>query len=204
MLFSDSFLTVAQPAKAIYRDKGSKFYAFCYPLRSELLIKEHLLLLKKEHPSATHHCYAWRLGPDKQAFRINDDGEPSGTAGKPIYGQIQANDLTDVLIVVVRYFGGTQLGVPGLIYAYKTAAAEVIALAGISEEFITFEYRVEFGMEDMSGVMRLLKEVEAKIISTSYREINIIVFQVKKHNSEKLEQRAKELYRIKLEFTSLV
>lgn len=160
--------------------------------------------LKKQHPSATHHCYAWRLGPDKQAFRVNDDGEPSGTAGKPIFGQIQANDLTNVLIVAVRYFGGTQLGVPGLIHAYKTAAAEVIALAGISEEFITFEYRVEFGMEDLSGVMRLLKEVEAKIISTSYREINIIVFQVKKQNSEKLEQRAIELYRIKLEFTSLV
>ncbi|MDI1356250.1 MAG: YigZ family protein [bacterium] len=204
MLFSDSFFTVSKQAEVLFKDRGSKFYAFCYRLRSESEIKEKLLELKKQHPSATHQCYAWRLGPDKQAFRVNDDGEPSGTAGKPIFGQIQAHNLSNVLIVVVRYFGGTQLGVPGLIHAYRTAAAEAIALAGIEEEFILFEYRAEFGMDDTSSVMRLLKELDAKIISNNYHENNILVFHVKKQNSDTLEERMKELYRVKLKFITLV
>lgn len=204
MLFSDSFLTVSKPAEVLFKDRGSKFYAFCFCVRTEAEIKERLLELAKQHPSATHHCYAWRLGPDKQAFRVNDDGEPSGTAGKPIFGQIQSHDLTNVLIVVVRYFGGTQLGVPGLIHAYKTAASEAIDLAGIEEEFITFEYLAEFGMDDMSPVMRLLKELDAKIISTSYEENNILVFQIKKQQADRLEERIRELYRVKLKFITLV
>lgn len=204
MLFSDSYFTVAAPAEGIYKDRGSKFLGFIFPVFSEAEIKQHLQDLRKEHPSARHHCYAWRLGADKNAYRANDDGEPNNSAGKPILAQIQSNDLTNVLIVVVRYFGGTLLGVSGLINAYKLAAADAIANAQIEERFILFEYKVEFNTEDTSPVMRALKENEAEILSNAYDEKNSIVFRVKKQHSEKLEQRFKELYTTKLEFLNLI
>src|SRR5690606_3050632 len=147
MLFSDSFLTINAAAKALFKDRGSKFFAFAFPVKSEQEIKVHLQEIKKLHPSATHHCYAWRLGADKLNFRTNDDGEPNNSAGKPIFSLIQSNDLTNVLIVVVRYFGGTMLGVPGLINAYKSAAALAIDNTIIMEQFIMFQYRISFGME---------------------------------------------------------
>ncbi len=122
----DSYLTIEKNTEGLFKDKGSKFLAFAYPVEEEEEIKEYIQALKKEHYSARHHCYAWRLGAEKTHFRANDDGEPSSTAGKPILGQIQKNDLTNILIVVVRYFGGTLLGVSGLINAYRGAAADVI------------------------------------------------------------------------------
>ncbi|MBX3164285.1 MAG: YigZ family protein [Bacteroidetes bacterium] len=204
MLFSDSYFTVSKPAEGIYKDRGSKFLGFIFPVFSETEIKQHLQDLRKEHPSARHHCYAWRLGADKNAYRANDDGEPNNSAGKPILAQIQSNDLTNVLIVVVRYFGGTLLGVSGLINAYKLAAADAIANANIEERFILFEYNIEFNTEDTSPVMRALKENEAEILSNAYDEKNNIVFRVKKQHSEKLEQRFKELYTTKLEFLNLI
>jgi uncharacterized YigZ family protein len=178
----------------LYKDSHCLVFSFGY--FSE--IKNQLLQLKKEHPNANHHCYAWRLGADKQAFRANDDGEPSHTAGKPILGQIQANDLTNVLIVVVRYFGGTLLGVGGLISAYKSAAAEVIAISEIFERFILFEYRIEFNEESINPVMRILKENGAKISSHAYETNNLIIFQIKKQNSGKLEKDFADLYTSKL------
>ena len=204
MLFSDSYFTVTKPAEALFKDRGSKFLGFIFHVRSETDIKACLAALKKEHPSANHHCYAWRLGADKAAYRANDDGEPSNSAGKPILAQIQSNDLTNVLIVVVRYFGGTLLGVSGLINAYKNAAAEVILNTVIEEQFILFEYKITFGFNDISPVMRVLKENEAKIISTVYEEKNTIIFRIKKQNSEKLETKFHELYETKLEFISMV
>ncbi len=204
MLFSDSYFTIKQPAEGILRDRGSKFLAYAFPVKSELEVKTCLLSVKKEHPSATHHCYAWRLGADKAAFRANDDGEPSNSAGKPILSQILAKDLTNVLVVVVRYFGGTLLGVNGLINAYKSAAEEALNHSEIEEQFILFEYRIEFDFDAMSPVMRILKEFETKMISNSYDEKNAIVFQVKKQHSEKLEEKFKELYTTKLEFLNLV
>ena len=176
MLFADSYLTVKSKHEVLFKERGSKFLAFIFPVKSEEEIKNHLIALKKEHPNANHHCYAWRLGADKLAYRANDDGEPSNTAGKPILGQIQSNDLTNVLIVVVRYFGGTLLGVGGLISAYKTAAAEVIAAAEIFENFILFEYSVEFNEENINLVMRVLKDCGAKISSHTYENNNLIVF----------------------------
>lgn len=204
MLFSDSYFTIKQPSEGILRDRGSKFLAYAFPVKSELEVKACLLNVKKEHPSATHHCYAWRLGADKAAFRANDDGEPSNSAGKPILSQILAKDLTNVLVVVVRYFGGTLLGVNGLINAYKSAAEEALNHSEIEEQFILFEYRIEFDFDAMSPVMRILKEFETKMISNSYDEKNAIVFQVKKQHSEKLEEKFKELYTTKLEFLNLV
>jgi uncharacterized YigZ family protein len=204
MLFSDSYYTIEKDAEGIFKDRGSKFLAFAFPVSGENEIKTHLSALKKEHPSARHHCYAWRLGADKQAFRANDDGEPSNTGGKPILGQIQANDLTDVLIVVVRYFGGTLLGVSGLINAYKNAAADAIINCRIEEKFILFEFKIEFSFDDMNPVMKTLKDNECKIISQNYEEVNSILFQVKKSNSEKLESGFASLYKTKLTYIKTI
>lgn len=204
MLFSDSYITITGPAQGVFKDRGSKFLAFAWPVKTEAEIKEHILVLKKEHVSASHFCFAWRLGADKLAWRVNDDGEPSNTAGKPIFSQIQAKDLTDILIVVVRYFGGTLLGVNGLINAYKNAAEDVLKNAATKEKYILYEYRVEFDFETLGAVMRLLKEYEAKIISNSYEEKNILVFQMKKGYADNMEARCKELYTTKLEFVRIV
>jgi uncharacterized YigZ family protein len=204
MLFSDSFYTIKLPAEGLLRDRGSKFLAYAYPVKTESEIKDRLQALKKEHPSASHHCYAWRLGADKLAYRANDDGEPSNTAGKPILSQIQSKDLTNVLIVVIRYFGGTLLGVNGLINAYKSAAEDALAKSEIVEQFIFYRYKVEFDFDAMSAVMRVLKEFETKMLSNSYDTMNTIVFEVKKQHSEKLEEKFKELYTTKLEFINMV
>jgi len=204
MLFSDSFLTVNKPAESLFKDRGSKFFAFIFPVKSEQEIKLQLNEIKKLHPSATHHCYAWRLGADKLSFRINDDGEPNNSAGKPIFSQILSKDLTNVLIVVVRYFGGTMLGVPGLINAYKSAAALALVQTEIVEQFIMFQYRISFGMEDMNAVMRLLKDLETKIISNNYEAENQIDFLIKKQHNESLMDKISELYRVKLTFTNQI
>ena len=204
MLFSDSYYTIKFPHQALIKDRGSKFIGFVFPVVNESEIKNHLLQLRKEHPNANHHCYAWRLGADKSAFRFNDDGEPSNTAGKPIYGQIQAKDLTNVLLVVVRYFGGTLLGVGGLINAYKTAAAEAINGAIILEKFILFEYRIEFDEDVINHVMRILKINEAKIISHTYENQNSVVFQIKKQNAVNLEKDFADLYTTKLNYLKIV
>ncbi|WP_372776019.1 YigZ family protein [Mangrovibacterium sp.] len=155
---SDSYLTIASPAEGLFKDKGSKFIAFAYPVETEEEIKEHIQNLKKEHYSARHHCYAWRLGADKLAFRANDDGEPSSTAGKPILGQIQRLDLTNVLIVVVRYFGGTLLGVSGLINAYREAAIAALEQAEIVEQLVETQFWVEFDYLNMNSVMKIFKD----------------------------------------------
>jgi len=200
MLFSDSYFTITKPAQGIYRDKGSKFHSYAYPVQSEAEIKEKLQELKKEHPSARHHCYAWRLGVDGAAYRANDDGEPSGTAGKPILNQLQSSQLTNVLIVVVRYFGGTLLGVTGLIQAYKLAAADAIINSDIAEKFVLFEYALHFEAEDTGPVMKLLNEEEAKIIGTGYDKENTITFLIKKNRSESFEEKTKALYKTKLKY----
>jgi len=204
MLFSDSYLTISENAEELYKEKGSKFVAYAFYVSSESEIKEKLLQLRKEHPSASHHCYAWRLGADKLAYRANDDGEPSHTAGKPILMQIQSNDLTNILIVVVRYFGGTLLGVGGLIHAYKQATINVLQKTERLKRFILFEYEVEFDFDSMSAMMRILRDVEANVISAKYQEKNVVTFGVKKQHAEKLEERFKDLYTTKLRFLKMV
>jgi uncharacterized YigZ family protein len=154
----DTYKTISRPAEGLFKDKGSKFISFAYPVSSEEEIREIILSLKKEHHSARHHCYAWRLGQDKLNFRANDDGEPSSTAGKPILGQIQSHNLTNILIVVVRYFGGTLLGVSGLINAYKNAALDVIIQAEVVEKIIEQNLLIEFGYGVMNDVMKVFKE----------------------------------------------
>jgi uncharacterized YigZ family protein len=204
MLFSDSYLTIQTSAQSIFRDRGSKFLGYAFPVKSEAEIKEHLSHLKKEHPQANHHCYAWRLGADKQRYRANDDGEPSGSAGKPIYGQIQSLDLSNVLVVVVRYFGGTLLGVPGLINAYKQCAADTLAQAQLVEAYICFRYTIQFPPENTSEVMRLLKQLDCKIEEHSYTEEQIVTFIVKKRDEDSLLSTQKTLFKTKLTFIEMV
>jgi uncharacterized YigZ family protein len=150
--------TLEKPAVAEFKDKGSKFIAYSYPVEKQEDFKSRLAALKKEHPKASHHCFAYRLGTDGNNFRLSDDGEPSGTAGKPIMGQIDSKQLTNVLVVVVRYFGGTLLGVPGLINAYKTATALVLQLSPVVQKQVEADYLVQFDYTQMNEVMMILKQ----------------------------------------------
>lgn len=200
MLFSDTFLTIEKPAEAIFKDKGSKFLTFAYPVDNDQQIKEILNQLKKEHHTANHHCYAYRLGADKMNFRANDDGEPNNTAGKPILGQIQSNDLTNILIVVVRYFGGTLLGVSGLINAYKNSAADVIKASTIIEKQILFNYTIQFYFEHLNDVMKLLKQLDCKITNQQFDNNCEISFSIRKANSEQCEEKLKKIEGLKLEY----
>jgi uncharacterized YigZ family protein len=168
MELKDTYKTIEHPAMGLFKDKGSKFIAYVYPVQSEETIKEHVQALKKEHFSARHHCFAWRLGPTGEHYRANDDGEPSGTAGRPILGQLQSNELTNILIVVVRYFGGTLLGVSGLINAYKLAATDVISNAIVVERIIEKPIRLTFEYPIQNQVMRVLKDEQLEIVSSRY------------------------------------
>ena len=161
-MFDDTYKTIAAPSEGLYKEKGSKFLAFAYPVRTLDEVKAHLEQLRKDYFDARHHCYAYILGPRKDAFRANDDGEPSGTGGRPIHGQLLSADLTDTLVVVVRYFGGILLGASGLANAYKTAARDAIDHATIIEKTIDARYRLQFEYVTMNDVMRILKDFDLK------------------------------------------
>ncbi|WP_426588021.1 IMPACT family protein [Mucilaginibacter sp. R-33] len=158
MLFDDTYKTIENPAEGVFRDRGSKFLAYAYPISSENDIKAIVARLKSEHPKANHHCWAMRLTIDRSVFRVNDDGEPSGTAGRPILNTLLSKDLTNLLVVVVRYFGGTLLGVPGLINAYKAATEEALNQAVIISKTVNDVYTVSFNYLQMNDVMRIIKE----------------------------------------------
>ena len=157
-MFDDTYRPIKGPAEGLYKEKGSKFLAFAFPVRSTDEVKQYLEALRKEYFDARHHCYAYILGPTKDVYRVNDDGEPSGTGGRPIHGQLLSADLTDTLIVVVRYFGGVLLGASGLANAYKTAARDAIEHAEIVEKTIDVRYRLQFEYVLMNDVMRIVKE----------------------------------------------
>ena len=182
----DSYRTIAAPVETALRERSSKFLACAWPVTSEEEIKGHLDSLRKKYYDATHHCYAWRLGPGGEQYRANDDGEPSGTAGKPILGQILSNDLTYCLIVVVRYFGGTKLGVPGLIAAYRDSAAEAIAAARIVEKTVDVTADIEFPYEVLNGVMRVVKEHEPWVHSQDFDSVCRMRLSIRRGRSEAL------------------
>lgn len=163
MLFDDSYKTIAQPVEGFFRDRGSKFLAFAFPIKNEEEAKIHLQTLRELHPKANHHCYAYRLGLDRNQYRANDDGEPAGSAGKPILNTLYAYDLTNLLIVVVRYFGGTLLGVPGLINAYKTAADEALSQAQVLTQHLRDVYTLTYPYEQMNEVMKVVKQFDLPI-----------------------------------------
>lgn len=176
---SDSIYTVNEISTGLYKDKGSKFIAVVAPVATESEIKEKIEDIKKQYHDARHHCYAYALGKNHDIYRINDDGEPSGTAGRPIYGQIQSFNLTNVLIVVVRYFGGTKLGVRGLINAYKGAAKDAVDNNTIVEKFLVSKYRVCFEYPEMNNVMRIIKEYNLEQFNHDFSESCSLDFAVR-------------------------
>jgi uncharacterized YigZ family protein len=185
-MFDDTYKTILHPSEGVYKDKGSKFIALVFPVKKEEEIKTHLAETRKKFFDARHHCYAWALGPARDAYRTNDDGEPSGTAGKPIYGQILSHELTDILIIVVRYFGGVKLGVRGLIDAYKSAAADALSNNEIIIKLIMETYEVEFEYPLMNVVMKLLKDQEAELLHHDHQLNCKIRFALRRNNSQRL------------------
>lgn len=168
MLFDDTYRTIEKPAEGLFRDRGSKFLAFAYPVNNETDLKSNLVQLRSEHPKANHHCWAMRLTPDRSVFRLNDDGEPSGTAGRPILNTLLSHDLTNLAVVVVRYFGGTLLGVPGLINAYKIATEEALKQSVIVQKTINDVYTIEFDYLQMNDVMRIIKDDNLTILEQAF------------------------------------
>lgn len=200
MLFEDTYLTIKEPSEGLFKDRGSKFLGFAFPVGSEEQIKKHIAELRKQHPGANHHCYAFRLGADKQSYRANDDGEPSNTAGKPILGQIQSKDLTNILIVVVRYFGGTLLGVSGLINAYKLAALDAMQNATIIENTVNDVYEIRFDYLYMNDVMKIIKEEELKILSQESELTCSFTFSVRKSNSTSVYDRMSKIQGLEIKY----
>ncbi len=180
MTHADTYKTIAAPSKGLYKDKGSKFISLAYPVNEEEQIKEILSDVKKEFYDARHHCYAWVLGADKGHYRQNDDGEPSGTAGKPIYGQILSDDLTNILIVVVRYFGETKLGVRGLINAYKGASRDALDNTKVITKTIRDHYQLTFEYLSMNEVMKVLKDYDLPQLEHDFDLSCKLTFSVRK------------------------
>ncbi|MBQ1990448.1 MAG: YigZ family protein [Rikenellaceae bacterium] len=183
---NDVYRTIEADAEALFKEKSSKFLCFAYPVTTEEQIRERLEVLYKKYYDATHHCYAWRLGPRGESFRANDDGEPSSTAGKPILGQLLSHEITDCLIVVVRYFGGTKLGVSGLIEAYKTSAAEVIAAAKVVERTVDERIEVRFSYMAMNEVMKVVKDLQPKIVEQCFDNLCTMTLTIRQSLSEQL------------------
>ncbi|MBQ9436277.1 MAG: YigZ family protein [Bacteroidales bacterium] len=199
MLFDDTYKTIATKSEGIYKEKGSKFIALAYPVTTEDEIKEIIAGLKKEYYDARHHCYAYILGPDKSAYRQNDDGEPSGTAGRPIYGQLLSKDVTNILLVVIRYFGGIKLGVSGLINAYKTAAKDALDNNTIIEKTIDEKYRVTFDYTEMNSVMQILKDPFVQINNQSYEERYLIDYTIRRREADRINDALRKLREVKVE-----
>jgi len=168
MLFEDAYKTIAAVSEGIYRDKGSKFIAYAFPLKSEEAVKEILNQVKAEHPKARHHCWAWRLSTDKTVFRLNNDGEPSGSAGRPILNTLLSFEVTNVIVVVVRYFGGTLLGIQGLINAYKTATMECLKATQIIEQTIKDYYEISFDYSVMNDAMKIVKDEDLEVLKQEF------------------------------------
>lgn len=163
---TDTYKTILKPApETLFKEKGSKFYNYAFPIKNEEDVKEAIDHLKKKHHTAGHFCYAWQLGQRYESYRANDDGEPNNSAGAPIYGQLQAFNATNILVVVVRYFGGTKLGVGGLIQAYKTGAQMALSASKIEDKTINQEFIIKFDYPEMNKVMRIIKDEQLEIVS---------------------------------------
>ncbi len=190
------YFSIDKPSVAEFKDRGSKFLAYTFPLKSIDDVKKFLQQLKKEHPKANHHCFAYRIGLDGNIFRISDDGEPSGTAGKPILGVIDSKQLTNVLIIVIRYFGGTLLGVPGLINAYKTAAILALQVVPIVQNAIEIQYQVQYDYTMANEVMQLIKQHNCIIHKQETQLFNNIEIGVPKTRLEEVVSKFKALHTV--------
>ena len=203
-MIEDKYKEVKNHSTGIYKEKGSKFIAYSYPVYSEDQVKEKLEEVRKLEYSARHYCYAYILNPDKSSQRANDDGEPSSTAGKPILGQILSNDLTNILIIVVRYFGGVKLGVPGLIRSYKTAAADTIANSTLITKTIKEHYEVSFKYPQMNDVMRLIKEFDLEVVNTDFQIDCKLIFAVPKSKANDIVNTFKKNHELRIEYLKKV
>lgn len=189
---ADLYKTIEEAVEATMRERSSKFLSFIYPVENEEQIREALEALRKRYFDATHHCYAWRLGPRGEQFRANDDGEPSGTAGKPILGQMLSHEITDCLIVVVRYFGGTKLGVPGLIAAYKESAANAIEAATVVERTVDRRFTIDFPYLVMNDVMRVIKEEQPRIAGQEFDNLCTMHLTIREGRADILIEKLKK------------
>ena len=197
-LIKDKYKTIATTSEGLYKEKGSKFLSFAFPITSEKEIKTIQQKLRKEYYDARHHVFAWRIGINEDNYRASDDGEPANSSGPPILGQIRSFELSDILIVVIRYFGGTKLGIPGLINAYKTAAKEAIENNKIIEKIIKNTYKISFAYEDMNIVMRKIKEENLEQLNPKFElkcELNI---EVRLKDCDRIEQIFNQIPKIKI------
>jgi len=195
----DTYKTIVRPSsETLFKEKGSKFFGYAFPVTTEEQIKEHLENLKKQHYNARHWCYAWQLGKTYEFYRANDDGEPSNSAGMPIYGQLQSFDVTNILVVVVRYFGGTKLGVGGLIQAYKTAAQMALESSKLIEKTIDEDFLLKFNYPEMNIVMRIIKDENLSIISQKL-ELNCeIQISVRKKDANRVYETFENTYKVSI------
>jgi uncharacterized YigZ family protein len=194
----ERYNTIEKDAVAEFKEKGSRFIAFAFPINTIEEFKNKLNAIKKEHPKATHHCFAYRLGSDGSIFRVSDDGEPSGSAGKPILGQIDSRELTNTLIIVVRYFGGTLLGLPGLVNAYKSAAALALQLTPITMKQITERYILQFDYTQMNEVMAALRSCQCNIIENETQLFCKMVVDVPLSRLQQFLVKMESLYKVEL------
>ena len=199
-LADDEYKTIAEDCEAAIRERSSKFLSLGFHVESEQEIAEIVEKIRKKYYDATHHCYAWRLGFKGERWRANDDGEPSSSAGKPILGQLMSEEITNSLIVVIRWFGGTKLGIPGLIAAYKESAAEVIASAKVELRTIDAIYEIMFGFESMNSVMKTVKELEVKILNQNFDNLCTMTVAIRQSKQQMFEKRLENAENIKLNF----
>lgn len=198
--YDDTYKTIEKPSEGLFKDKGSKFISYAYPVSEEESVKSIIQSLKKEHYSARHHCYAYRFGYKGQIYRVNDDGEPSGTAGRPIYGQILSNNLTNILIVVVRYFGGTLLGVSGLINAYKSASADVISNSKIITEIVKEKLSLEFDYVIQNQVMKVVKDHHIETENLKYGLLCNLEIYVREGELEQVTEKLSKIEGLKISY----
>jgi uncharacterized YigZ family protein len=200
MMFDDVYQVITTTGEGLYKDKGSKFIAIAFPATNENEIKEALASIKKKYFDARHHCYAYMLGADKATFRANDDGEPSGTAGKPILNQILSKNITNVCVVVVRYFGGIKLGVSGLITAYKTVAQEALENVTIETRTVNEIYALHFEYSLLKEVMRILKEEKIEPLTMQFELDCILEFGIRKSEANRVIERFKKIHKIAVKY----
>jgi len=197
-MIEDTFKTIATASQGIFKDRGSKFLAFAFPVKNEFELTNHLNDLRKEYYDARHHCYAWSLGAIREHYRVNDDGEPSSTGGKPIYGQMLSFEITNVLIVVVRYFGGTLLGVSGLINAYKTAAADAIKNAEIIVCTVNDVFELTFDYLVMNDVMKIIKDEKLEPQNTLFEMNCKLEISIRQSLTEKILNKLNKIDSLKI------
>ena len=200
----DTYLTISSTSQGIYKEKGSKFLAFAYPIFSEEEFKTHLIQLKKDYHDARHHCYAFKLGLTENEHRYSDDGEPNNSAGKPIYGQILSKNVTNVGIVVVRYFGGTKLGVGGLVTAYKEATADALNNAIIIEQTVNNFYQITFDYIVMSEIMNFIKKNELTVSKQVFETTCLIEFKIRQTEASFVVNELEKMEGLKIEFVKTI